>query len=1148
VTTLVQKARSLLTWLRSHPSHALAAFSLLSVVAIVALFVADLRSRYNAAVEAAERSAGNFAEVLSEHTARTFETVDRVLYEAEIVRQDAAAGRYASPEEVRAALRHLKQSSPILMAISWTDAEGNIIMSSGEFGPLNIADRPHFSAQRDADPNQTKLFISPPFRSRATDRWITAASHRISNPDGSFAGVVTAPIDPAYFASTYRSMKLRGDRSVILAHRDGTILTREPPIDVDRMSAYKNITLFTTHLQQAESGSYETLSVIDGAPRLIGYKTVPGLPLVVAVSYDRDSVLAPWRTHLRIFTPAIALLVALILLGAHLVRRQTRELERTHRELRRTTEQSASIAANVPGAIFRCVRQSDGSFAYPYLSAGIIKDFGIDAAAITHDGSAFFERIHAEDAERVRWSLEESARSMAPWQIDFRILRPDGGERWARGTARPYAGDDGSVTWDGVMLDITGQKRAEAAARDSEARARLAEIRLVEAVTSIADGFALWDPNARLMLCNDGLREAYGLKDLLVPGAYMGDLIREGMRAGRIDVGDGDIEAMVSERMAMLGHLPDGFERKLDDNHWYLIKERRLSDGSIVTLYTDVTEMKRKEGELQDAESTLLRKVSDLEEAQARVEEQGRHLVVMAEDLAAARDAAEAANRAKSDFLAVMSHEIRTPMNGVIGLTGVLLDTKLTAEQRQFAQAVKDCADSLLGIINDILDFSKLEAKRMSLESVDFKLDQVLGGAVSLLDARARAKGLTISTEIAPSVPLVLNGDPGRLRQVLLNLLGNAIKFTEHGSVRIVASHQSLAESEIELQLSVVDTGPGIPSEVQERLFTRFTQADSSISRKFGGTGLGLAICKELCELMGGKIGVQSTPGEGSTFWFTLRCAVAKKPEPFAVTTVAVADAPTVSPDAHILVAEDNEINRMLISALLSRLGHRFEMVGNGREAVAAAQCRVYDLVLMDVQMPEMDGIAAARAIRALPPPFDAVPIVALTANALPGQREEYLAAGMNDYITKPIQPETLEATLARWVSRAAPPLPRDPTADAAPVLAEGSPLASLIGALPAQRIEEIVCAYFADTEARQVRIVELFAQGNLAALSREVHNLAGTAGNVGAAQLAQLARQLEQRCASGATDDMAPLVAAVAPAAAAAATALRSRFLVGGG
>ncbi|MFN8526858.1 MAG: GAF domain-containing protein [Chloroflexota bacterium] len=379
--------------------------------------------------------------------------------------------------------------------------------------------------------------------------------------------------------------------------------------------------------------------------------------------------------------------------------------------------------------------------------------------------------------------------------------------------------------------------------------------------------------------------------------------------------------------------------------------------------------------------------------------------------------AATAADQAKSDFLATMSHEIRTPLNGVIGMVDLLLDTRLTAAQREYADTIRGSSEALLAVINNILDLSKIEAGMLQLEHTDLDPRWILREVFTLLRIEAGRKQIALTSSVEPSVPDQTVGDPTRLRQVLLNLVGNAIKFTDQGSVHVRMSAVPSPDGRVTLRAEVSDSGIGIAPDAQQRLFDPFVQEDSSTTRRFGGSGLGLTICRRIVTLMGGTIGVESAPGTGSTFWFTVQLAIPdaseQPPEPAITRSTAASRG---GPRAMLLLVEDNLVNQQVASRMLSRLGYQVEIANNGREAVSAASAKRYDAILMDCQMPEMDGFEATTRIRAHETESRSprVPIIAMTAAALNGNEDRCLEVGMDDFMVKPVRLEVLRKTLAR--------------------------------------------------------------------------------------------------------------------------------------
>ncbi|MEY2632005.1 MAG: hypothetical protein RIR00_659, partial [Pseudomonadota bacterium] len=709
------------------------------------------------------------------------------------------------------------------------------------------------------------------------------------------------------------------------------------------------------------------------------------------------------------------------------------------------------------------------------------------------------------------------------------VVIKDGLDRMSKDLGQkivPLKGETGEIAdaINAMATSLQAARERERAAAD--AALRQSEETLRTAIEAIDEAFVLYDSEDRLVYCNEKYREIHrNAADMIVPGRTFAEIARGFAERGQYPAAIGNIDAWLAERVRLHRSGQSAYEQQTEDGRWLRIVDRKTSSGHIVGFRVDITDLKQ------------------------------------------ASEAAEAANRVKGDFLANMSHEIRTPMNGVLGMTELLLTTELDEEQREFAETVRNSAQALLGLINDILDFSKIEAGKLDIEIIDFDMRLLVNEVGDMLALRAEEKHLELTCLVEPTVPALLRGDPGRLRQVLINLVGNAVKFTQKGEVALSVRLLAEESGRVLLLIEVRDTGIGIPEDKLRLLFSPFTQADTSTTRQFGGTGLGLSIAKKLVELMGGGIGVDSVEGQGSTFWLEipfsiqdLDQSVAGEPRQTALTgrRILVVDdnatnrrlldmllrdwqcevlsaeggVPALAllrdeyaagrqvdaalidlqmPDmdgeqlgqaikadpqlapialvlltsvamrgdgerlgqagfaaylskplkdkllrnclqtlfgqpaesgrqplitrhtlaeqaryANILLVEDNETNQKLAMTLLRKQGHRVDVADHGGVALQLLAQKHYDMVFMDCRMPVMDGFAATRAIRAgeqgvLDP---AVPIIAMTANAMEGDRESVLQAGMDDYLSKPINPRQLGEMVQNWLHGGGSPLP----------------------------------------------------------------------------------------------------------------------------
>ena len=728
-----------------------------------------------------------------------------------------------------------------------------------------------------------------------------------------------------------------------------------------------------------------------------------------------------------------------------------------------------------------------------FMSDNVLELTGYPATLWTTEPNFFFQVLHPDDRDRIRAAHVASERAEAPFRAEFRLITADGRVVWVQAEDKPVLDEQGRPLYRlGYLLDITERRHAEEGLRDTGTR-------LTTLIGSLQAGILLEDEHRRVVLTNEAFCSIFGIP--VAPDQLVG----------------ADCRAAAEQAKALAAD-PDRFIARIDE----ILEEREAVREEVVE-FGDGRVFERDYvpivvGGVYRGHLWGYRDVTPRIDAQRAIEE--------------AHDRAVEASRVKSEFLATVSHEIRTPMHGVLGTIDLLERTSLDAEQQELVSIVRSSAGALLAVINDILDLQKAELGHVELLSEPLDLAGLAGSVTDVVRPGADAKGVELVTTVDETLPRDLLGDPVRIRQILLNLVGNAVKFTDHGRVTVSVGLDSVSDEAATVRLVIADTGIGIPLEEQEHIFEPFAQADSSSTRRHEGTGLGLTITKQLVTLMNGGIAIESVPGEGTSVTATV--SLQRGSGDLDAERRVVARDPAVELSGTVLLAEDSPVNRELAMRQLSRLGVTARAVDTGAAAVAAIERGHYDLVLMDLRMPEMDGLEATRAIRALEAAAaDArrLPIVAMTANAMPDDRAVCLEAGMDDYVTKPLLLDDLADVLGRWLPDLSP---AQPAAEPAPLPEQTAPTAADDDADEARLIVETLDRLAAELGSPEAvrRVAELWLSElpgrvdglRAAAAARDseqlrtgAHTIKSTSSLVGAVAAGALAADIERLAAEGA-------------------------------
>ncbi len=1029
------------------------------------------------------------AEIISRNTVLNLEALNNLLLS---LQKDPLLRAGAKVYNQR--FEDLTKAMPGVRTLLALDAEGSVLVSSNsELLGKNFSDRDYFKIpqqQAAAD----LLYVSPPFRT-TLNTYVINLSRLLRGPDGRFAGVVAASLDPDYFSALLASVSYAPDMLSALAHGDGLLFLMEP----GRAAAIgKNLAVpgsfFSRHRDSGKVSSVQRGVVYaTGKKQMMAQITIQpqslkmNKPLVVAVSRDLAAIYAGWREEAGLLT--LLFLAAVLLSGGCLQMynkrqeefRQRQEAYDCHvRELSEELDRFFSTSLDL-----LCIADLEGHFRRLNRSWEERLGYRIDELI----GRNFLDFVHPDDIAATLAAMTDLAADKQVLNFINRYRCRDGSYRWIEWRSTPYA----DLIY-AAARDITERKEVEVLLRST-----LTELeRFREALDHVTSYIYMKDRDHRYVYANKATLELFGVsRDELV-----------GSRDSRFFPPETVTKLYLVDERVLQGEQTSA-EIEVDNGatgsrcYWeiktpiYEDPGRRVVWG-ICGISTDITELKQVQRQLE---------LRTLE--------------------------AEAANRAKSDFLANMSHEIRTPMNAIIGLTHLVLETELTAYQRDFLNKVYSSSRALMGILNDILDYSKIEAGRIELEYLPISLEAVVQGTMDLFRVKAEDKGLVLTAELPTPLPAVLSGDPLRLAQVLNNLVGNAVKFTEHGEILIRVEQVEEDTRTVSLCFTVQDSGIGLEQEEMERLFHPFTQADGTISRKYGGTGLGLTISQRLVMLMGGKITVSSQKGAGSSFSFVVpmgKVAPGTRPtnlsargaEPIPPTEAVLEQRASELAGVRILLVEDNRINRDVATEMLRIYGAHVMSAEHGTEALELLKQNSFDVVLMDLHMPVMDGFETTRRIRQQYA-GQTLPVIAMTAAVMQQDRERCKEAGMVDFLAKPINPTELLAVLQKWRNVVTPslqdkdqPVPATVHDDVFPHLS-GFDMevcrSRMNGDL--RLFRGLLEAFVADHGRDAAMLRNLFSAEKITEAGHLVHTLKGVAGTLGAVDLAKAAFELEQQLRS---------------------------------